>query len=87
MTNCPPESTLLLIGTDAVGETTFAGLEEHVEGCPDCQRILEAALGAGPQADRPAPVRAPRPRSPASSSSASSAGGARAWSTSPGNPR
>ncbi len=27
MTNCPPETILRMIGTDAVGEATFAGLE------------------------------------------------------------
>ena len=88
MTNCPPEATLRLIGTDAVGEATFAGLEGHVEHCPDCQKILEAATRAVPQATRASRrLGAPRRRSPVSSSSASLAGGERAWFTSPGNPR
>ena len=61
MTNCPPEATLRLIGTEAVGEATFAGLEDHVEQCPECQKILEAEARATPQATLPAP---PRDRSP-----------------------
>ena len=31
MANRPPETTLRLVGTEAVGEDTFVGLEEHVE--------------------------------------------------------
>jgi len=54
MTSCPPETTLRLIGTEAVGEATFAGLEGHVEQCPDCQKILEAATKAVPQTTRSA---------------------------------
>jgi tRNA A-37 threonylcarbamoyl transferase component Bud32/tetratricopeptide (TPR) repeat protein len=50
MKRCPPEATLHLIGTEAVGAATFAALEEHVEGCVDCQRVLEAATRAGPPA-------------------------------------
>ncbi len=50
MTTCPSEATLRLIGTEAVGEATFAGLEEHVEQCLDCQKVLEAATKAVPQA-------------------------------------
>ncbi len=30
MTNCPSEAMLLSIGTEAVGESTFACLEGHV---------------------------------------------------------
>ena len=64
MTNCPSEATLRLIGTEAVGEATFAGLEEHVEQCPDCQKILEAATKAVPQATHPAPARSTPPTLP-----------------------
>ena len=64
MTNCPSEATLRLIGTEAVGEATFAGLEGHVEQCPDCQKILEAATNAVPQATRPAPARNTPPTLP-----------------------
>ena len=64
MTNCPSEATLRLIGTEAVGEATFAGLEGHVEQCPDCQKILEAATKAVPQATRPAPARNTPPTLP-----------------------
>ena len=64
MTNCPSEATLRLIGTEAVGEATFAGLEGHVEHCPDCQKVLEAATSAVPQATRPAPARSTPPTLP-----------------------
>ncbi len=87
MTTCPSEVTLRLIGTEAVGEAIFGGLEEHVEQCPDCQKVLEAATNAAPQAAHPAPARNATPNSPASSSSASWAGEDRAWFTSPANPR
>lgn len=50
MTNCPSEATLRLIGTDAVGEATFVGLEAHVGECPDCQKIAEAVAKVIPQA-------------------------------------
>jgi tRNA A-37 threonylcarbamoyl transferase component Bud32/tetratricopeptide (TPR) repeat protein len=55
MENCPPEAILRLIGTEAIGTATFAALEEHVERCLDCQKILQAAAQAVPQATRPAP--------------------------------
>jgi eukaryotic-like serine/threonine-protein kinase len=64
MTNCPSEATLRLIGTEAVGEATFAGLEAHVEQCPDCQKILEAATNAVPQATHPTPARNTPPTLP-----------------------
>ena len=64
MTNCPSEATLRLIGTEAVGEATFAGLEGHVEQCPDCQKVLEAAMKAVPQATHPAPARNTPPTLP-----------------------
>jgi eukaryotic-like serine/threonine-protein kinase len=57
MTNCPPKATLRLIGTEAIGEATLAGLESHVEQCPDCQDILEAATRALPHAAQLGPVR------------------------------
>jgi tetratricopeptide (TPR) repeat protein/tRNA A-37 threonylcarbamoyl transferase component Bud32 len=56
MTICPSAATLRLIGTEAVGEVTFAGLEGHVEQCPDCQKILEAATKALQPASHPAPA-------------------------------
>ena len=56
MTNCPSEAILQLIGTDAVGDATFARLEGHVEHCPRCQEVLEAATRAIPQESRAAPA-------------------------------
>ena len=64
MPNCPSEATLRLVGTEAVGEVTFAGLEAHVEQCPDCQRILEDATRAVPRATQPAPTRNVQPALP-----------------------
>jgi eukaryotic-like serine/threonine-protein kinase len=55
MTTCPPEATLRLVGTDSVGEDTFARLEEHVEQCPHCQKILEGVTSAFPPAIPSAP--------------------------------
>jgi eukaryotic-like serine/threonine-protein kinase len=60
MTNCPSVATLRLIGTEAVGEATIANLEGHVEQCPDCQKILEAAA----QATQLAPARSNPPTLP-----------------------
>ncbi len=64
MTNCPPESTLRLIGAEDVGEATFAGLERHVEQCRDCQKVLEAATKTSRQATRPSPARNAPPTLP-----------------------
>ena len=57
MTNCPPVATLRLIGTEALGEATFADMEAHVEQCPDCQKVLEAWTQADPLATQPAKPR------------------------------
>ena len=64
MTTCPSDATLRLIGSDAVGEATFAGLERHVEQCSACQSILEAAMNAVPQATHVPPVRNALPTLP-----------------------
>jgi eukaryotic-like serine/threonine-protein kinase len=64
MTTCPSEATLRLVGTEAVGDATFAGLEGHVEQCPDCQKILESAVNAVPQATHITPVRNAQPTLP-----------------------
>jgi tRNA A-37 threonylcarbamoyl transferase component Bud32/tetratricopeptide (TPR) repeat protein len=63
-TNCPPEATLRSIWTRGGGEATLAGLEEHVEGCLECQRILEAARNGVPQTARAAPARGLPPTLP-----------------------
>jgi eukaryotic-like serine/threonine-protein kinase len=41
MLSCPGEGTLRLLGTDALGDATYSAIEQHVDGCPDCQRVLE----------------------------------------------
>ena len=64
MTNCPSEATLRSIGCEDFGEAAFADLEEHVEQCPDCQQILEAATKAAPQATHLAPARNTPPTLP-----------------------
>ncbi len=30
-----------LLGTDALGDATYSAVEQHVDGCPDCQKVLE----------------------------------------------
>ena len=41
MSACPGEATLRLIGSDALGDVTYAAIEQHVEGCTDCKVVLE----------------------------------------------
>jgi len=36
-----------LLGTDAFGDATYAAIEEHVEGCPNCKAILEQLASGG----------------------------------------
>jgi eukaryotic-like serine/threonine-protein kinase len=64
MINCPSDATLRLIGTEAIGEATFARMEGHVEQCPDCQKILEAATKDLPPASHPTPARNTPPTLP-----------------------
>jgi tRNA A-37 threonylcarbamoyl transferase component Bud32/tetratricopeptide (TPR) repeat protein len=64
MTNCPSDASLRLIGTEAVGDVTFAALEGHIEQCPDCQKILEAAANAVPLATHSAPAGSTLPMLP-----------------------
>jgi eukaryotic-like serine/threonine-protein kinase len=64
MTTCPSDATLRLIGTEAIGLVTFAGLEGHIEQCPDCQQFLDAAMNAAPQASHPEPARSTPPTLP-----------------------
>jgi tetratricopeptide (TPR) repeat protein len=54
MSRCPSESTLRLIGTDLLGDATFAGVEAHVEGCRDCQAVVERLAKEGPGEMTPA---------------------------------
>ena len=63
-TYCPPETMLRLIGTEAVGEANFAVLEDHVEHCSDCQKILEAAMNPVPQSGHPTSTRNSPPSLP-----------------------
>jgi serine/threonine protein kinase len=64
MTTCPSDATLRLIGTEAIGEATFARLEGHVERCSDCQGILEVAMSAVQQATHFPQVRSALPTIP-----------------------
>jgi tetratricopeptide (TPR) repeat protein len=41
MSFCPGEATLRSLGTDGLDDGSFAAIEEHVEGCPECQAVLE----------------------------------------------
>ena len=88
MTNCPSEATLRLIGTEAVGEATFASLDRHVEHCPDCQQVLEAARVATPPAIRPVPAPETPPELPGLVIQRPLGwGGSKRWCTSPGDLR
>jgi serine/threonine protein kinase len=59
---CPGEEILRSLGTDALDEASFAAVEEHVEGCPDCHTILErlARRRPGLRLVLPGPERLPR---------------------------
>ncbi len=59
---CPGEEILRSLGTDALDEASFDAVEEHVEGCPDCQAILErlARRRPGLRLVLPGPERLPR---------------------------
>ena len=61
MSSCPGESTLPSIGTDALGDSTYAAIEEHVEGCPECKSVLESLAHrcTDPQPVLPSPRRLP----------------------------
>jgi hypothetical protein len=61
MSCCPSEATLRLIGTDLLGDATFAGVEAHVEGCRDCQAVIERLANERPAEATPAPARVPGP--------------------------
>ena len=41
MSSCPGEATLRLLGADTLGDETYAAIEQHVEGCPECKAVLE----------------------------------------------
>jgi serine/threonine protein kinase len=41
MSSCPGDSTLGRLGSDSVGDATYAAIEGHIEGCPDCLEALE----------------------------------------------
>ena len=44
MSACPTEITLRRLGAGALGEKTFAGIEEHVESCDRCRQFLQSAV-------------------------------------------
>jgi hypothetical protein len=62
MSSCPGEWTFRLLGTDALGETRYAAIEQHVEGCPACKAVLERLAHRRPNATAvlPGPERWPR---------------------------
>jgi serine/threonine protein kinase len=61
MLSCPGEGTLRLLGADALGDGTYAAIEQHVEGCPECHAVLErlAHRHPDPAIVRPGPERFP----------------------------
>ena len=42
MLSCPGEEILILLGSDAFSNATYAAIEEHVERCPRCTAALES---------------------------------------------
>ena len=61
MSSCPGDGVLRMLGTDAIGDMTYAAIEQHVEGCPDCKSDLErlAHRRPDPAIVSPAPERLP----------------------------
>jgi hypothetical protein len=49
MSSCPGEGTLRFLGTDALGDATCSAIEQHVEGCPECQATLERLARRRPE--------------------------------------
>ena len=41
VSSCPDEGVLRLLGTDLVGDSTYAAVESHIEGCDVCKTALE----------------------------------------------
>ncbi len=41
MSPCPRPETLGRLANDSSSDSNFVAMEAHVEGCPDCQRVLE----------------------------------------------
>ncbi len=57
MSYCPNEEILRSLGTDALGDATYAAIEEHVEGCPECHAALERHAKESPGFAASPPVR------------------------------
>jgi serine/threonine protein kinase len=62
MSSCPGERTLRLLGDDALGDETYAAIEHHVQGCPECTAVLERLAQRHPEAtvDQPEHERFPQ---------------------------
>ncbi len=62
MSSCPGEWTLRLLGTDVLGDARYAAIDQHVEGCSECQAVLErlAHRRPDPTTFLPRPERWPR---------------------------
>ena len=62
MSTCPPERTLRLLGTQAIGEETYLAIEQHVEACSECKATLErlAHRRREPRGDLPDQEQFPR---------------------------
>lgn len=55
ISSCPSEEIVRLLGTDALGEATFAAIEQHVEECPICTATLERLARTRGQSSQPVP--------------------------------
>ena len=60
MSDCPGENALRLLGSDALDESTYILIEEHIKDCTDCKSLLESLARQG----TPSPIVLPGPRRP-----------------------
>jgi serine/threonine protein kinase len=52
MSGCPSPEMLARLGTDAIGDPSFAAIESHVENCPECSKALEQLALDDPEPGR-----------------------------------
>ncbi len=64
MSTCPGEMILRSLGSDAIGDATYAAIEGHVEDCPACKALLERLAHRSTDAPRDSPVAKRTPRIP-----------------------
>jgi tetratricopeptide (TPR) repeat protein len=64
MIECPSAATLARLGSDSLQDETLSALEDHIQGCPDCQaeldRLVQNDSGEWSIPGLPAPGEPPR---------------------------